>query len=205
MWLFAKGMPETACTCTRTAPCTGRTVVDSVTVTASTALRRQRQRATPSGSNPGSSSSRCYLMRVCLRQTCPSNTIVLVGARGVGADNDYFDSLSAAQLFSLSSESPKRLDPLTRLALGYILRTSTGTRVLQDLEEQKRTKYKINGTATTAIEKSNPNLQAKSRLPYSYQEHELVPYRYSYCQIPTGTRTVRRYEYCTVGIRPVPQ
>ena len=27
---------------------------------------------------------------------------------------------------------------------------------LQDLEEQKRTKYKINGTATTAIEKSNP-------------------------------------------------
>ena len=25
---------------------------------------------------------------------------------------------------------------------------------LQDLEEQKRTKYKINGTATTAIEKS---------------------------------------------------
>ena len=44
---------------------------------------------------------------------------------------------------------------------------------LQDLEvEQKRTKYKINGTATTAIEKSNPNLPAKSRLPYSYQEHE---------------------------------
>ena len=34
---------------------------------------------------------------------------------------------------------------------------------LQDLEEQKRTKYKINGTATTAIEKSNPNLPAKSR------------------------------------------
>ena len=43
---------------------------------------------------------------------------------------------------------------------------------LQDLEEQKRTKFKINGTATTAIEKSNPNLPAKSRLPYSYQEHE---------------------------------
>ena len=44
---------------------------------------------------------------------------------------------------------------------------------LQDLEEQKRTKYKINGTATTtctAIEKSNPNRPAKSRLPYSYQE-----------------------------------
>ena len=39
-------------------------------------------------------------------------------------------------------------------------------------EEQKRTKYKINGTATTAIEKSNPNRPAKSRLPYSYQEHE---------------------------------
>ena len=38
--------------------------------------------------------------------------------------------------------------------------------------EQKRTKYKINGTATTAIEKSNPNRPAKSRLPYSYQEHE---------------------------------
>ena len=33
---------------------------------------------------------------------------------------------------------------------------------LQDLEEQKRTKYKINGTATTAIEKSNPNYE------YSY-------------------------------------
>ena len=44
---------------------------------------------------------------------------------------------------------------------------------VQDLEvEQKRTKCKINGTATTAIEKSNPNLPAKSRLPYSYQEHE---------------------------------
>ena len=35
-------------------------------------------------------------------------------------------------------------------------------------------KYKINGTATTAIEKSNPNRPAKSRLPYSYQEHEQV-------------------------------
>ena len=44
--------------------------------------------------------------------------------------------------------------------------------VLQGLGEQKRTKYKINGTATTAIEKSNPNRPAKSRLPYSYQEHE---------------------------------
>ena len=43
---------------------------------------------------------------------------------------------------------------------------------LQGLGEQKRTKYKINGTATTAIEKSNPNRPAKSRLPYSYQEHE---------------------------------
>ena len=37
---------------------------------------------------------------------------------------------------------------------------------LQGLGEQKRTKYKINGTATTAIEKSNPNRPAKSRLPY---------------------------------------
>ena len=36
----------------------------------------------------------------------------------------------------------------------------------QDLEEQKRTKYKINGTATTDIEKSNPNRPEKSRLPY---------------------------------------
>ena len=45
---------------------------------------------------------------------------------------------------------------------------------LQDLEEQKRTKYKINGTATTAIEKSNPNLPAKSRLPYSYPYSTLV-------------------------------
>ena len=37
----------------------------------------------------------------------------------------------------------------------------------QDLEEQKRTKYKINGTATTAIEKSNPNRPAKF-LSYEY-------------------------------------
>ena len=37
---------------------------------------------------------------------------------------------------------------------------------LQDLEEQKRTKYKINGTATTAIEKSNPNRpRSSSKIP----------------------------------------
>ena len=49
---------------------------------------------------------------------------------------------------------------------------------LQDLEEQKRTKYKINGTATiTAIEKSIPNRPAKSRLPYSYQEYNIFYYK----------------------------
>ena len=52
--------------------------------------------------------------------------------------------------------------------------------LVQDLEEQKRTKYKINGTATTAIEKSNPNRPAKSRLPYSYQEHLYQMYSYLY-------------------------
>ena len=52
------------------------------------------------------------------------------------------------------------------------MRVQYGTRSLCHDKVQKRTKYKINGTATTAIEKSNPNLPAKSRLPYSYQEHE---------------------------------
>ena len=43
-------------------------------------------------------------------------------------------------------------------------------RYLQDLEEQKRTKYKINGTATTAIEKTNPNL----RVPYTIVRFNFV-------------------------------
>ena len=38
-------------------------------------------------------------------------------------------------------------------------------RCLQGLGEQKRTKYKINGTATTAIEKSNPNRPLPARSP----------------------------------------
>ena len=58
---------------------------------------------------------------------------------------------------------------------------------LQGLGEQKRTKYKINGTATTAIEKSNPNRPAKSRLPYSYQEHEQGEQKYTvYCTRSTA-------------------
>ena len=58
-----------------------------------------------------------------------------------------------------SSNSPRQI----RYRLEYVVRVPlyrivTDLRV-QDLEEQKRTKYKINGTATiTAIEKSNPNL-----------------------------------------------
>ena len=65
---------------------------------------------------------------------------------------------------------------------------------LQDLEEQKRTKYKINGTATTAIEKSNPNLQAK----YSYEYSATISLQVSelYQSIGTQTRApVLRYSY----------
>ena len=53
--------------------------------------------------------------------------------------------------------------------------TSYSIQASTKLEEQKRTKYKINGTATTAIEKSNPNLPA-------YEEHlpGMVRVRYSY-------------------------
>ena len=64
--------------------------------------------------------------------------------------------------------------------------------LVQDLEEQKRTKYKINGTATTAIEKSNPNRPAKSRLPYSYQEHEQQAGEQAVC-----TRTTYEHESTT--------
>ena len=66
-------------------------------------------------------------------------------------------------------------------------------RYLQDLEEQKRTKYKINGTATTAIEKSNPNLPAKSMkfvtrtLLVLVRVHVARVSSYGY-----------EYEYCTV-------
>ena len=44
--------------------------------------------------------------------------------------------------------------------------------LLQDLVEQKRTKYKINGHSHYSHRKTNPNRLAKSRLPYSYQDHE---------------------------------
>ena len=64
-------------------------------------------------------------------------------------------------------ETIRRTVPGRTARITVPVRYSTGS--LQDLEEQKRTKYKINGTATTAIEKSNPNRPAKSRLPYSYQ------------------------------------
>ena len=77
---------------------------------------------------------------------------------------------------------------------------------LQGLGEQKRTKYKINGTATTAIEESNPNLV------YSY-EYEYVKYCTTVYELPPRllvffilfgfaiqsirvTRTV--YEHCSL-------
>ena len=67
---------------------------------------------------------------------------------------------------------------LTRFATP---RTNLPSGLLQDLEKQKRTKYKLNGTAATTailVEKSNPIRPAKSRLPYEYEysyqvgEHE---------------------------------
>ena len=76
-----------------------------------------------------------------------------------------------------SNENQKQTNQILMALMGVVQRisrsdTSLNEEVLQGLGEQKRTKYKINGTATTAIEKSNPNRPAKSRLPYSYQEHE---------------------------------
>ena len=73
---------------------------------------------------------------------------------------------------------------------------------LQGLEEQKRTKYKISGKATTAIEKSNPNRPARSLLPYSHTvqsrvQHDIRPSVHSVIQSIRVTK-VRVHQSITV-------
>ena len=76
------------------------------------------------------------------------------------------------------------MDPPPSSALSLFILVSY--RLNPGLEEQKRTKYKINGAATTAIEKTNPNRPGFHLYP---------------SVVATGTSTVRVLnEYSTVPV-----